>query len=201
MIEWINNHSIEITGAALSFVYLILEIRQKWTLWLAGIVSSAFYVYIFFDAKLYAEMGMNLYYVAMSVYGLYCWKLSKTNEEGQKNFHNMTAKTAVFLGVTCLILMGLLIFILVAYTDSPVPIPDALIAAFSIVATWMVAKKMVECWYLWIFVNSFSIGLYIYQKLYPTAVLFVFYSLLSVVGLIEWRKSITKKDDSLTTKF
>jgi nicotinamide mononucleotide transporter len=193
MTEWINNNWIEITGAILALIYLFLEIKQKWTLWIAGIISSSFYVYIFFDAKLYAEMGLNLYYVVMSIYGLYCWKLAKAKDNPENEFHHIPLKTIIPLTFSAVFILGIISFVLIRFTDSPIPVPDALIAALSIIATWMVAKKMVECWHLWIFVNTFATGLYIYQKLYPTAVLFVCYSLLSIVGLIEWRKSITVK--------
>jgi nicotinamide mononucleotide transporter len=193
MIEWVNNNWIEITGAVLSLIYLVLEIKQKWTLWLAGILSSAFYVYIFFDAKLYAEMGLNLYYVIISVYGLYCWKLAKTREDKENEFHNISIQTIIPLTFSAVFIWGIMSFVLIRFTDSPVPIPDALVAALSIISTWMVAKKMVECWYLWIFANIFATGLFVYQRLFPTAVLFVCYSLLSIVGLFEWRKSVIEK--------
>ncbi|MDR3339356.1 MAG: nicotinamide riboside transporter PnuC [Candidatus Symbiothrix sp.] len=193
MTEWLNNNWIELTGAILAFVYLVLEIKQKWTLWIAGIISSGFYVYIFFDAKLYAETGMNIYYIIMSVYGLYCWKFSRKKEENDADFHRIDMKIILPLTIFTIICLGILSFILFHFTDSPVAFPDALIATFSITATWMVAKKIIECWYLWIFVNSFAVGLYFYQGLYSTAVLFIFYAVLSVVGLKEWRKSTIKK--------
>lgn len=194
MIEWISNNIIEIIGAILAFLYLILEVFRKWTMWIVGIISSAFYVYIFFDAKLYAEMGMNFYYVIMSFYGLYCWKFAKANEEGNNEFHNISSKLTGKLSLIGIILLVFMVLILKKFTDSPVPFSDALVATFSIIATWMAAKKIVECWYLWIFVNFYAIGLYITQHLYPTAVLYVFYGVLSIVGLIEWRKSIPKKE-------
>ncbi|GHT08518.1 nucleoside transporter [Bacteroidia bacterium] len=193
MAEWINNNWIEVTGAVLALVYLILEIKRKWTLWIACIISSSFYVYIFFDAKLYAEMGLNLYYVIMSVYGLYCWKLAKEKDNEENKFHHISVKTIIPLTCSAILIWGIMLLILIQFTDSDVPIPDALIASLSIIATWMVAKKIVECWYLWIFVDAFATGLYVYQKLYPTAILFVCYTLLSIVGLIEWRKSVIGK--------
>lgn len=78
MIEWLNSHWIEIVGASLSLVYLILEVKQNWLMWIIGVVSSSFYIYIFYQAHLFANMGMNVYYTFMSIYGLYCWKLAKT---------------------------------------------------------------------------------------------------------------------------
>jgi nicotinamide mononucleotide transporter len=193
MVEWINNNWVEITGAILAFIYLILEIKRKWIFWIVGIVSSVFYIYIFFHTKLYAEMGLQCYYVVMSAYGLYCWKFSSTAGDENQGFRHIDTKTTFVLSALFAILFLLIINILRRYTDSQVPIADALITILSILATWMAAKKIVECWHIWIFVNIFATGLYIHQKLYPTAVLFTVYSILSFVGLMEWRKSIKTK--------
>ena len=199
MTEWINNNWIEVIGAILAFFYLILEIKGKWLFWIVGIISSAFYVYIFFNAGLYAEMGLNFYYIFMSIYGLYCWKFSSKKSDENLGFHHINNKTTFALLFLFIILLGTVLFALFQFSDSKVPVPDALIATLSIIATWMAAKKIVECWYIWIFANFLATGLYVYQNLYPTAVLFTVYSILSFVGLIEWLK-IVKYNDSSHTK-
>lgn len=191
--EWLNNNWIEVAGAILAFTYLILEVKQNWLMWIVGIISSTFYVYIFFVAKLYAEAGMNVYYVIMSFFGLYCWKFAPQTEKTNAGFHHISSRLSIQLVLIGILLFGGLILVLSEFTDSPVPIPDAWVATLSIIATWMTAKKIVECWYPWIFVNFFAIGLYYYQQLYPTALLYVFYAILSIVGLIEWRKSVATK--------
>jgi len=200
MIEWINKNWIEITGAFLALIYLILEIKQNWIFWIVGIVSSALYVYIFYRAGLFAEMGLNVFYILMSFYGIYCWKFATSAIDENRGFRHITIKT--LYGLLFLFTMSLgIMFIVLSHIDSAqMPIPDALITILSIIATWMVAKKIIECWYIWIFVNIFATGLYIYQKLYPTAILFTVYSILSFTGLIEWRKSI-KNNDTVNTKF
>ena len=200
MIAWLNNNLIEIIGAVLAFIYLILEIKRQWFFWVVGIVSSSFYVYIFFHTKLYAEMGLNFYYVLMSAYGLYCWKFSSKESDENLGFHRLNSKTAYVLALLSVFFFIVLFIILRLFSDSPVPVSDSLIAVLSIIATWMAAKKIVECWYIWIFVNIFATGLYIHQNLYPTAVLFIVYSILSFVGLKEWRKSI-RNNDTADTKF
>jgi nicotinamide mononucleotide transporter len=200
MIEWVNKNWFEITGAILALVYLILEIKRKWFFWVIGIISSAFYVYIFFHSKLYAEMGLNFYYVLMSAYGLYCWKFATKTDDENSGFQHINTKTIYILLILFIVFFGVILILLRRFTDSQAPIPDALIAILSIIATWMSAKKIVECWHVWIFANIFATGLYIYQNLFPTAILFTVYSILSFVGLIEWRKSV-KQNDSANTKF
>ena len=192
MIDWIKDNYIELIGAFFSLLYLIQEVRHKWTMWIVGIISSIFYVYIFFDARLYAEMGMNIYFVAMSVYGLYCWKFAKTATE-EPIIANVDKKTGLWLILSGTILFGITAWVLLKYTDSAAPYADTLVAVLSILATWMVAKKYIEHWHVWIFTNVFAIGLYIYQELYPTAILFTIYSIMSIVGLLEWRKTMEKQ--------
>jgi nicotinamide mononucleotide transporter len=75
------------------------------------------------------------------------------------------------------------------YTDSPVPFADSLATSLSIVATWMLARKILEHWLVWIFVDAFSIGLFWYKGLFPTVVLFIVYTIMAVAGFIEWRKA------------
>ena len=198
MAEWINNNFIEIIGAFLAFIYLILEIKRKWPFWIVGIFSSAFYVYIFFHAGLYAEMGLNFYYILMCFYGLYCWKLSTSTTDVNRGFNHIIIKSFYSLLLITIILFSVILFVLNQFDSAKMSIPDALIAVLSIIATWIAAKKIVECWYIWIFVNIFATGLYIHQKLFPTAVLFTIYSILSFVGLIEWRKSVKNNDSSYT---
>ncbi|MDL2323133.1 nicotinamide riboside transporter PnuC [Bacteroidales bacterium OttesenSCG-928-A17] len=194
MINWLINNWIEVTGACLAFLYLLLEVRQKWFMWIVGIFSSAFYVYIFYNAHLFANAGINVYYTIMSFYGLYCWKLKKENDTGDTiDFHFISSRLAVKLSIIALIIFLVIYGILMLFPESEVPIPDALVAALSIVATWMTARKIVECWYPWIFVNFFAVGLYAYQGLYPTSVLYVLYGILSIFGLINWRKSVLNK--------
>lgn len=194
MINWLINNWVEVTGAFLAFLYLLLEVRQKWFMWIVGIFSSAFYVYIFYNAHLFANAGINVYYTIMSFYGLYCWKLKKGNDkEDIIDFHFISSRLAVKLSIIALIIFLVIYGILMLFPESEVPIPDALVAALSIVATWMTARKIVECWYPWIFVNFFAVGLYAYQGLYPTSVLYVLYGILSIFGLINWRKSVLTK--------
>jgi len=193
MLEFINNNLVEIIGASFAFIYLILEIKRNWSFWIIGIISSAFYIYIFFKAGLYAEMGLNFYYILMSVYGLYFWKYSSKSDDKNLGFHHISTKTLIYLLFISLVLFVLIYFILIQFDSAQVSISDTLIAVLSIIATWMVAKKIVECWYVWIFSNFFASCLFIHQKLYPTAFLFTVYSILSFVGLIEWRKSIKRQ--------
>ncbi len=190
IIAWTTEHAIEIFAALSGILFLYLEIKENIWLWPIGIISSALYIYVYFDSKFYADMGLQVYYLLISVYGWILWfKGAETSKNDHLPIVKATKTQAVWLTVASIFTFVLIKWILVKFTDSPVPTGDAITTALSIVATWMLAKKIIEQWWIWIFVNLLSLGLYLYKGLYPTSVLFVFYTLGAVVGYFQWKKS------------
>ena len=102
----------------------------------------------------------------------------------------MKGTMGIVLSAITLALLLLIVFILKTYTDSDVPWGDGFTTAASIVATWMLARKILEHWLVWILVDGVAAGLYIYKGLYPTALLYLVYSIIAVTGYIQWRKSM-----------
>lgn len=188
---WLANNYIELIGALTGLIYLYLEIKQRVWLWPLGIVTSAFYIYIFYVSKFYADMGLQFYYLFISIYGWYHW-LFGGNVRAKNTLPVTHTPKSIYLPLfaASIAFFILIRFILVRYTDSPVPVGDAFTTALSITATWMLARKYIEHWWLWVVVNSVSLALYIYKGLYPTSVLFVFYTTMSVVGYYQWKKEI-----------
>lgn len=247
-IDWIINNYIEIFGAVAGIIYIFLEIRQNIWLWPVGIVTSAVYVYVFFTGKLYADMGLQGYYLAISVVGWYWWlrgsgrrlrieamKSRKagaqgSGQEGEKRregegergvgssespleggeggvetkglideeteglkVSRLSLKTAIILAIVFSGLLAIMWFILDRFTDSPVPMWDSFITSLSIVATWMLARKIYEHWFLWIMVNTVAAILFFTRGLYPTVVLYFIYLLMSFAGLKAWKGSIERR--------
>ena len=155
-----------------------------------SLLTSALYVVVFFGAKLYADMTLNLYYVAVSIYGLSLWRVRKSGSAEVPRraitYKRTPARLWVRLAAITLSLYLLQWYLLKRFTDSPVPSADALVTAMSITATWMLAKKYLEQWWLWIFINLFSIGLFLNRGLLPTAFLFLVYALMAIVGYRHW---------------
>lgn len=182
MLEWF--------GVLSGLLYLFLEIRQKPAMWVVGFISSMVYVFVFFAAKLYANASLNVYFVAMSIYGFWQWrKDSASGETDQIGYRRLSLRQGMVLAAVSILVFGFIRLILENYTDSSFSFGDAFVTSLSIVATWMVARKYIEHWFIWIVVNLFSIYLYFHQQLYPTAGLYFFYSALSVYGYFKWRKS------------
>jgi nicotinamide mononucleotide transporter len=105
----------------------------------------------------------------------------------------LTLRTGVFLAIVFVLLYVVMWLILTRLTDSPVPVRDSFITSLSIIATWMLARKIYEHWYLWIVVNFVSAVLFVTRGLYPTGILYVVYGIMSFVGLIEWKKTIWER--------
>jgi nicotinamide mononucleotide transporter len=200
MIDWINTNWIEITGVIFMLLFLYLEIMQKWTMWILGIISGLFYVYINFTNGLYSLAVLMSYNVICSIYGLYCWKFAKTNNQ---NMPFSFIDTRLALRLT---LIGVLVFEILAFTfmfinGSPFENAGTLftftldiqITTLSVIALWMAARKIIECWYLWLVVNPCSIALYIYKGMYPSTILYVIYTICAVLGYIQWRKAALKQ--------
>ncbi len=191
VIKWLSGNYIELLGAILGIAYIFFSIRQSILTWPVGLLTSILYVWVFFVSKLYADMGLQMYYVAISIYGWYEWLFgSSTNHAEPIKVSRISMKMGLILSVTSLFLFFLIWFILKNFTDSPVPMADSLATSLSIVATWMLARKILEHWLVWIFVDAFSVGLFWYKDLMPTVILFVVYTVMAYIGYREWKQEL-----------
>jgi nicotinamide mononucleotide transporter len=220
--NWMSDNYIEVFGAIAGIIYVFLEIRQNIWLWPVGIVTSAVYILVFFTSKFYADMSLQGYYLIISVMGWYWWRRAQGAEgegekrrkgEGEKGrggdmktedrrreteekkglvVSRLKMRTGLVLGGVFVFLYTGMWLVLSKLTDSPVPEWDSFITSLSVVATWMLARKIYEHWYLWIIVNFVSAVLFMTRGLYPTVVLYMVYGVMSFVGLVAWKKTILK---------
>lgn len=191
ILGWISHNYIELLGSTFGLLYILFSIKQNIWCWPVGFITSALYVYVFFASKFYADMGLQVYYLFVSVYGWYNWKFgAKSNKQDDLKISASNSKQLMYLFAAMLISFVFIAFVLVNYTDSEVPYWDAFTTAASFVATWMLARKIIENWIIWIVVDSVSLGLYIYKGLYPTVILFAVYTILAILGYIEWKKQL-----------
>lgn len=189
--NWLSDNYIEIFGAVTGIIYVFLEIRQTIWLWPVGIVTSAVYIWVFFTSKFYADMSLQGYYLVISILGWYWW-VRGTGEKKELLVTRLKFRTGMILAVVFVLLHGIMWFVLSRFTDSPVPVWDAFITSLSIVATWMLARKIYEHWFLWIVVNFVSVALFLVKGLYPTVILYIVYGVMSFAGLAAWKKTITR---------
>jgi len=192
ILYYIQKNWIEIVGAILSLIYLYLSISQKVSLWFFGIVSSVFYIVVFFQSKLYADMSLQFYYVVISVYGWINWKHGKSGDKEELPTTKASGTLLIKISIATGLIYLVYYFVLAKFTDSTIPKVDSLVGALSIIGTWMLARKLIENWIVWIVVDGLCVGLYIYKELYPTTVLFAIYTVMSVIGYRQWKKSLAK---------
>ncbi|MFO7616608.1 MAG: nicotinamide riboside transporter PnuC [Bacteroidales bacterium] len=190
--NWLSGHWVEITAALISLVYVILSVRQIRWLWLFGFLSAVLYSWIYFDAGFYAGMGLQGYYMFISIYGWILW--SRGRGAGQSEVilkvTRVSWRTGLYLMLAWSLLLMAISLVLKYFTDSTIPFWDALTTSGGIIATWMLARKILENWVVWIFVDSVSIILYLWKGLYPTAILFAVYVVMAFIGIRAWHKSI-----------
>ena len=181
--EWLLSNKIELLGAILGILYIVFSIKQNILTWPTGLITSLLYIVVFFKSGLYATMGLQVYYVFISIYGWYFWlKGKKTDNKSQLPVQVVDKKLWVKIGLFSILIYGAIFFILIKYSDSEVPYLDSLTTSLSIVATWMLAKKYIEQWIIWIFADLISSGLYIYKNLWPTVVLFIIFTIMAFLG-------------------
>lgn len=189
--------TIEIIGAVIGLLYLYLEYKASIWLWPVGILMPIIYIYIFYHSKFYADMGINVYYFFASIYGWMQWKKNKSQHLPEANITYTPKYLYLRLFVIFLLLFSAISSVLIKFTDSPVPFGDGFTTALSIVAMWMLAKKYIEQWLLWIVVNIVSFILFFWKGLYPTGILFIVYSIIPIFGYLKWKKMTTNSSVSL----
>lgn len=183
---------LEFVGLVIGLLYLYLEYKANIWLWPVGVVMPLVYIVIFYQSKFYADMGIYIYYFFASIYGWYIWTKS-TNQTDEILISHLPHRYLGKLAAIFLITFAAIAFVLIRFTDSPVPYGDSFTTTLSILAMWMLAHKYIEQWLLWIVVNVVSTGLYFWKGLDTTAVLFVVYSIIPFFGYIKWKKMIAQQ--------
>ncbi|KAA6344323.1 Nicotinamide riboside transporter PnuC [termite gut metagenome] len=182
---------LELTGTLIGLLYLWLEYKASIYLWAAGILMPAIYIFVYYEAGLYADTGINVYYLLAALYGWALWKRGNGKTEGLPITH--TPVRVLFpVSLVFMVSFSFIAWLLINYTDSNVPWTDSLITALSIVGMWMLAKKYVEQWLVWMVVDVVCCGLYVYKDLYFTSGLYGFYAVISVFGYFKWKRMMNE---------
>lgn len=181
---------LQIAGVVLGLLYLYLEYKANIWLWIVGLVMPLIHGILFFKSGLYADFGMQAYYVLAGIYGLVAWMISGKKQkkgEDEKRIVDTPVREIPWLAATYLLLHVALYFFLSKCTDSTVPFWDAFTTALSVVGMWMLSKKYVQQWLIWLVVDAVTVGLYLYKGIPLTACLYLLYTALAVIGYRKWR--------------
>ena len=182
------SETLEAIAVLLSLVYLFLLIKENIYCWFFGIGGSLLSIYIFYSVKLYSEAILYIYYVFIGIYGYLLWrkKESSQNELTVNNLSNKNLLLIVGFGIVISLIVG---YIFSSYTEAVNPYLDALTTVFSLIASFLEAKKILTAWILWLFINFITIFLYLQQSLTLYVFLTVVYFIFSAIGYVNWKKS------------
>lgn len=196
VLNYIVANWFELTAAALGVVALFLQIRINSFYWVVSILNVSMYIWVYVSQHLYALMILMIYYVVMSVYGYYTWRFG--DRHGSKLYKlrisHTKLRTWIFTVITVFSLFMIIAWALYTFTDSNMPILDGLVTALSFSATWMLARKKIENWIVWLIADIISCYLYFSQKMYPTLFLYAFLSVMAVIGYYSWKNSMKQVD-------
>ena len=174
----------ESTAVFFSILYVILAIKENVWCWGAAAISVILYIYICYTAQLYPETGLQFFYLLMAIYGYYQWNKNDSTLKIQQwtiTKHLLT----LLLGALLTFLMG---FYFSIYTNAAMPLVDSFTTVFSVFATYMVTKKVIENWLYWIVIDAVSVYLYFSRDLHLTSLLFLAYTIIAIFGYLSWLK-------------
>ncbi|CAN5894729.1 nicotinamide riboside transporter PnuC [soil metagenome] len=181
--------SLELIAALVGAISVYLSVRQNIWSWPTAIVNVVLYTLVFYDAKLYADMGLQVIYAALSIYGWYEWLRGGENRT-ELHVSRTTPRLGVGLALIGLVGAGVLGVVLRGATDAALPFMDSFLSSTSLIAQWMMTKKKLENWLVWIAVDVLYVGMFIFKHLYLTAGLYAVFLVLAVRGYIDWRRSL-----------
>lgn len=177
--------TLEIFGAFFGFMAVYFTIKQNIWCWYFGLFQVILYCFIFYTAKLYSDMILHVVYVFLQVFGWYNWKYGGSNHS---TLRITLIKNEMFWIGSTILLSFCLGYIMQTKTDASFPYEDAFITIASLVAQYLMIKKVLHSWMFWIVVDVVAIGVYWYKGLYFTTGLYVLFLIMAVIGYLEWRK-------------
>ena len=185
--NFISEFWMEIAAVILAIIYLLLAVKQDVKCWFAAIISSTLYFFIMYDAGLYMEAYLQIFYIMMAFYGLQQWR-GVDNDAPQFIVRTWDEKMHIKI-ITLIVIMTVISgFLLEKYTNAVLPFIDGLTTWGAIVATYMVAKRLLENWIYWFVIDFISIFLFMSRGLFLTSGLFFIYLVIIYFGYMSWKK-------------
>jgi len=184
----------EVFAVVFAILYLVLAIRESIWCWFCAGISTAIYTVVYFDARLYMESVLNVFYFAMAIYGWVVWRSG-----GEQNLPvaSWPLRNHILALAVITICVGCCGYLLDKYTDAAFPYIDSITTFAAIWATFLVARKVLENWWYWLGIDVVSIFIYWSRGLELTSVLFVFYVFMIPFGLLSWSRSMRTYDSPI----
>lgn len=186
--EWLTlDNAVEAAGFITGLLYLYWEYKANRLLWIAGLVMPCMSMWVYFRAGLYADFGMNVYYLLMAVYGLVAWG-RRSGDDGRPalRISRFPLRRLPVLALATAAAYFMLAWVLISFTNSTVPWLDSFTTAMSMAGMWMLARKYIEQWFVWVAVDLVSFGLYFYKGIPLYGILYLLYTVIAVSGYLKW---------------
>ena len=188
----LTTSALELFSFALSIITVVLNIRQNHWAWFFAIASSAMYGIVFFGARLYGDMGLQVVFVLVSLWGWYEWLYGGEQHEGLSV--TRSSSEGWFWGIAAWLAgFAILALFLAHFTNTDVPNIDGFLTAGSLLGQVLLSRKKVENWIVWIVVDILYVGLYVYKGLMLTAILYAVFVALAAIGLAAWYRAADRK--------
>lgn len=179
--------TVEWVAVAFGIVSVYLSVCENIWSWPTAIVNVSLYVYIFLNARLYADMGLQVFYICISFYGWWNWLYGGENRT-ELHVTRIPRRWAVALPFVFVAGSAALGAFLRHATDAALPYADASLATASLIAQYLMTKKVLENWAIWVAADVAYIAMYIYKDLYPTAFLYAVFLVLATMGYVQWNR-------------
>ncbi len=189
-----NKSIIELVAVCFSIMYVLFASLGKIWCWPSALISTSLFTYIMYEANLYQETILYVYYVIMAIYGWYEWVWGGQRHQGVRvrsyNINRIVLIIGISTGIS--VVTG---YFFANYTDNSMPYLDAFTTIFALITTWMVARKILENWLFWIVIDAASVILFLNRDLYFTTGLYIFYTLIAVFGYFKWRQLMEQQTE------
>lgn len=191
--EFLINHWLDITTTVLGLAYILLEYKASIWMWAVGAVMQLLGIVLYYQKGLYADCGMEFYYLAMTAYGWWRWQhntFTGATVSEETPITHIPLRVALSWGTIFMLLWGLIWWLLTTFTDSTVPVADAFTTALSLIGIWALAHKYLEQWFVWIAVDVVTCVLYFHKDIPFKATLYGLYVIIAILGFLRWRRMI-----------
>jgi nicotinamide mononucleotide transporter len=194
LIEQAQSYSaLELIAVVLAIAYLLLAIRENIWCWLCAGISTAIYIWLFIDARLYMESLLNGFYFVMAIYGWSVWTSGR--RQGQELPVTVWSWQTHAVAIATIVVVSMLSGnLLEEYTDAVFPYVDSMTTWSAIWATFLVARKVLENWWYWLVIDAASVLIYWLRDLQLTSLLFIVYVIMIPFGIVSWTHSYRKQN-------
>ena len=199
MTEFLTSHWLDIVTTVLGLAYILLEYRASIWMWAVGFAMQALGIVLYYQKGLYADCGMEFYYLTMTVYGYWKWIHGTASKEALPITHfprRLILPWMLIIGAV----WAVIYWLLVTFTNSNVPLADSFTTALSIVGIWALAHKYLEQWFIWIAVDIVTCILYFYKDIPFKASLYGLYVVIAIAGYFKWRQLMKEQQAESTQK-